>query len=103
MYRYEVLPDFARYILENHLDEFGQAQYDLAVAMNLPLLKYIGNLNREELKTITEASLTELFEHLMNNRAEEFIQLSLQRWLANDLKVVQNLDIIVEDITVLNY
>lgn len=103
MYRYEVLPEFARYIFDNHLEEFGRAQYQLAIQMDVPLLKHLTKYTEEELGVITKESLTELFEYLSNNMAREYVVISLQRWLDNDLKVIQSLDIMVEDITVLNY
>ncbi|MDB5197024.1 MAG: domain S-box protein [Flaviaesturariibacter sp.] len=103
LYHYKLLPGFAQFILEHHLEEFGRLQYDLSHKVNLPLLQHLKQYSREHLLEITKGTNAELLQFLIDNRAKEQIETSLQRWLSNQLEVIQSMDVIVEDITVLNY
>ena len=103
MYQYELLPAFANFILEHHVDEFAELQYQHSHKVNLPLLQFLARFSKEELLAISKESLKELLSMLAQNKAKEQIELSLGRWVQNQLQVIQSFEVIVEDITVLNH
>jgi signal transduction histidine kinase len=103
MYRFKHLPALAILIRDKYLDAFTKAQYEGSVQMRLPLLEHLSDYPFEELMTISRKSVQELLEALSKNEGAEFIWASVQRWLANELAILNYFDVIIEDITVLNY
>ncbi|RYY99223.1 MAG: PAS domain-containing sensor histidine kinase, partial [Chitinophagaceae bacterium] len=103
MYQFRHLPQLARIILADHLDEFTRQQYALSVQLHLPLLQHLKHYSEPDLLLLTRRTAGEFLAALAANEGRAHIQASVERWLANDLQVVDYLQIIVEDITVLNH
>jgi signal transduction histidine kinase len=103
MYQFKHLPHFARHLLEHHVDEFSSLRYALSVQYKLPLLQHLSQYDADKLALMTRQSSLELLTELAQNRGEEYISLSVQRWLSNELQVLHYYDVVVEDITVLNF
>jgi signal transduction histidine kinase len=103
MYRFTHLPGLAALIRNEHIDAFAQHQYERAVALALPLLKLLASHSHEKLMDITKSSALDLLDALASDSAQPFIERSVHRWLSNELPMLDYFDVIVEDITVLNF
>ncbi|MBD0365370.1 MAG: PAS domain-containing protein [Flavisolibacter sp.] len=103
MYTYTYLPRFATFILKYHLDEFVAEQFRLSKTIKIPILNYLRHFSEEQLLAISKESMIEYLDYLAQNKAKELIEISLQRWLADDLKIISKFEILAEDITLVNY
>ncbi|RYY90618.1 MAG: hypothetical protein EOO15_01855 [Chitinophagaceae bacterium] len=103
MYRMQHLPALAQLILSRHTEAFALFQYERSKLYNLPLLKHLSRFSFEELMALTLESQRAFLESLAANRAMDYIRQSVQRWVGNELQVLHYYDVIVEDITMLNY
>ena len=97
------LPGFASFILENHLDDFEQEQMRMSAELNFPLLRYFENIPKEKMLEVLRNSSVDLLTKLSANQASEHIESSQQRWLANQLPVINRHEIVAEDITLIHY
>lgn len=97
------LPLYSRYILDHQLEEFAEEQYELAIALDLPLLKHLKQFDRQQLIEIYKASMTEYLQYLSENKGNDLTELSMIRWEANQLGVIGKFELVAEDITLLNY
>ena len=97
------LPLFAGVVLRQHLASFCSNQIALSRQFEVPLLKYIAHLTEEEIMDITKVAVIEFLTCLEENKSFEFINLSLKRWLADQLEIVGKFEIEPADITLINY
>ena len=97
------LPAYAGFLLDNHLDSYAYEQLRLSREINLPLLKFFHSLPEEKIVEIARGTSQEFLTYLAKNKAQEQIELSLKRWLSNQLPVVNKDEIVAEDITLVNY
>jgi PAS domain S-box-containing protein len=103
MYTFKYLPDFARYILDHHLDEFVQDQISLSREVNLPLLRFLRNMDEVQLFTLSKTTTIEYLNYLAANRAKDQLIEAASKWLKDKLEVIGKFEISAEDITVFNY
>ncbi|RYZ24430.1 MAG: PAS domain-containing sensor histidine kinase [Chitinophagaceae bacterium] len=103
MYDFRHLPELAARIRAGHLRAFAQHQYDLSVRLHLPLLRHLSKYSLEELIELTVQTSGEFLEALAAGRIYDFLVISVERWVANELRIVEYSDVIVEDITLLNH
>ena len=97
------LPAFAGFILTTKLDEFVDEQLRLSKELDLPLLKQFSNMNRDEFRLLAQQGATELLTYLAENRAEDYISLSMERWKTNQLPVIDKGAPLVQDIVQVPY
>ncbi len=103
MYNFKYIPAFAKFILENHLDEFVKEQIEWSFKLNVPLLRLFSHLSYEQIFEISKKNNTELLSVLANNKAKEYLEESLQKWASDQHEMVGRFDVAAEDITLLNY
>jgi PAS domain S-box-containing protein len=103
MYIYRYLPTFAKYLIDNHLDDFVSDQLAFSRKINIPLLKYLAHYSEEEILQISRATTAEYLGFLAANKAREQLVNSFTKWYGDKLDVIGKFDINVEDITALNY
>jgi signal transduction histidine kinase len=103
MYQFRHLPGLAAFIRDQHIAAFAKLQYDRSVAMHLPLLEHFSSYSTEELALIGQRSAHELLDAVASNGISEFIIASVRRWVSNELSLPHYFDVVVEDITVLNF
>lgn len=103
MYHFNHLPEYAQFVLDNYLVDFINEQIDLSFKMNVPLLKHLSHLSREQLIAQSQIGSTEFLERLSGNKAKHHIDVTMQRWMANQLEIIGKYDIAAEDITLINY
>ena len=97
------LPAFARYIKQNKLEEFVDLQFTISKEIDLPILRQLSSLPKEELREISRKSSLELLSHFEANEAEKLITISLERYRKNQLQFIDSVELAAEDITLTLY
>ena len=103
MYHYVELPRFATFLLQNRLEDISADQLELSRKHSVPLLKYLKHLSDRQLIDLTKESMIELLTHIEENKAADYIRMSLQRWLSDQLAIVGKMEVVAEDITLISY
>lgn len=104
MYRYKILPGFAQFILEKHLDDFVKEQFRLSQQFHLQLLENItSRFSEEQLVEYGKKTSAEFLEYLSKDQAYKQIEGSMEKWLADQLEVIGKFQIHAQDITVINF
>jgi PAS domain S-box-containing protein len=93
------LPSFAQYVLQHRLDDFVTTQMRIAEEVNIPLMKFFGNMSSEQKFEVAKRSAEELLTNLSQNRAKQQIESGLKKWMENMLPILKKEDIVAEDIT----
>jgi PAS domain S-box-containing protein len=93
------LPSFAEYLLQHHLNDFVTTQIRFSEEVDIPLMKFFGNISPEQLFEMAKKGAEELLTNLSQNRAKQHIETSLKKWMDNMLPVLKKEDIAAEDIT----
>lgn len=100
---FKYLPDFASFLLENHIRDFTEKQLKLARQLDFPLLKYYSGVSDAELIEQGIISTEHFLKNIKNNTLEEFIDQSLKSWLANQIPRISKENLQPEDITLVSY
>lgn len=74
------LADYARFIYENFLDAFTEAEMDASHENQLPLLKFFKDHSQEEKFKITKRYIVEYLQNFINGTAVEGIIAGLEEW-----------------------
>lgn len=90
-------------MLNGHVRDYVKEQLTLSKELNVPILRFFSHLSEEEMIGISMTGATELLEHLAQNRVRDYINDSLQKWVTNQLPLLQQMDVVAEDITLINY
>ena len=97
------LPAYAGYLLEHKLEEFTLALLTISREVNVPLLRFFDNMPEEELLKLSIQGTGDFLGYFATNRVSEFIDLSLKRWIENQLPQIQNDEIVAQDISTVNF
>jgi|GEM_PF-1812560 len=98
------LPDYARFLLDYRLEELVQEQIRIAREVSLPALRFFNHLTDEQLLEMgVKQSQPELLQAMISNSLDEYIDITNQRWLENQLEMMSKEDIVAEDITLSGY
>lgn len=97
------LPGYAEFILTNRLEFFVRRIVEYSFEVDLPLLRHLSSVSREELVAISMSSNRTLLEALANNEIPRYINESKENWLANMLPVITREQILSDDITLLSH
>jgi PAS domain S-box-containing protein len=100
---FKVLPGFAQFLLDKHLDSFTRELIRLSKQVNIPLLKYLSNLSEQELFEFSKTNNTSWLQCFAQNRVGELIDTSQKQWIANQLPQIDRTQIIAQDLTLLAY
>jgi PAS domain S-box-containing protein len=104
MYLYQHLPGFAQFILNNHLNEFVQVQLDLSLQVNIPLLVNLRQrFSDEQLLDLSKTTSSEYLSHLKDNQAYEQIKVSTEKWINDQLEIIDKFQVTGQDITLISY
>jgi signal transduction histidine kinase len=97
------LPGYSHFLLDNCLDAFVLDQLRIARAVNVPMLQQLSHFSDEQLVEISKVSMTEYLWYLKEDKAKELIELSIKRWVSDQLEIIGKFELLAEDITLLNY
>jgi signal transduction histidine kinase len=94
------LPDFAEFLLNNHLEEFLDTSYALLQENKVPL---IFNLNFSEARALSNRSALELLISLTHHNPSEHVQKAIERWKNTQFPKVSRNKLVVDDVTLIGY
>lgn len=97
------LPDYARFLLEHHLEDYIHFQLRLSRELNLPMMRHLSHMGERELIEFSISSTKEFFYCLIENKADDFINASAEQWLTNQLEIIGRHQIEARDITYVHY
>lgn len=100
---FKVLPDYARFLLTHQLEAVARMQLQLSRDLNVPILKFFKDLPETQLVELSIQSSTEILTAFADNKINEFIELSVQNWINNQLPMIGRNEIVAEDITVFSF
>lgn len=100
---FNYLPSYAKFLIENKLHEFVKEQLHLSKKIELPLLKFLKDFSEEQLIKLGLQTTQEFLNSCAENKAEEYIKTSVERWLSNQLPAITKNQIVAEDITLLSF
>jgi PAS domain S-box-containing protein len=104
MYRFEHLPAFAQFILEQHVSDFIRDQLSLAYHLQIPLLDSLAKrYTPEQMIELSKPPTTELLTAFAHNKALEQIHRSMEKWVNDQLPLIGKFQLAAKDITLLNY
>ncbi|HWA33654.1 MAG TPA: histidine kinase dimerization/phospho-acceptor domain-containing protein, partial [Cyclobacteriaceae bacterium] len=92
------LAAFARFILQNHKDEFLEASLRSLRELKIPLL---GHMTEEAGADVANASSLEMLSDFANNDPTAHIAKAIERWTKGQLPKAERNQIVVEDITLI--
>lgn len=97
------LAAFARYLLNNHLNEYVEKQQAFSYQLNIPLLRFFSSLPAEQREAVVRKSSSDFLTQLGATNAAGQIEQSMRQWMANQMPVVEKDAITAEDITLVNH
>lgn len=91
-------PAFAKFIRENHLEEFTKEQLRLCKEVNLPLLRHLKQFSEDELLKLSIEGQIDLLTSIEENRVHERTEKVLKTWEDDEMKIIASEDLALEDI-----
>ncbi len=100
--KFKHFPDFAAFILENHLEDFVETKIRFSKEEEIPLLNFLNKHVDEELLGVTHTSSIEFLNAFIHNRIEEFLEKSSRDYESNVLPLFESETVLAEDITLVS-
>jgi PAS domain S-box-containing protein len=100
---FQKVPAFAGFILDHHLEDFASDQLASFRRLRVPLLKFIETLPEPAVVALSIASSREFLTYLAENRADQQIVDSRNRWLTDQMPTIDRDQIVADDITLITY
>jgi PAS domain S-box-containing protein len=97
------LPAFAEFIKNEKLVDFIRVQIRYSRELKLPLLRFFEKMDEADLVTMSVPSTTEFLDAVISNQAREHIEYAQEKWIANQLEIVDKYDIAAEDISLVSF
>lgn len=101
--KFELFPGFAKFLLESYLEDFVKEQLFISREVKIPLLKYFETIPEEKLLKLSTESIAEFFECVAANNIKKYIADALEKWVSNQLPIVERDQVVAEDITLVSY
>ncbi len=98
--RFRYLPDFAQFILENHLEDYVRMAIKFSREENVPILKLFAEYTDDQLVKLGIDSNREFLEALANNEIKPYTENLLKNYISNRMPMLDQNDVMAEDITV---
>ncbi len=100
---FEFLPEFASFILNNHLEDYSSEQLKTSRDEDVPLLKFFSQMPEEELLQLAEKSAKEFLTALAQNKARDYIVKSADDYIKNRISFLEREQVVAEDITIVSF
>lgn len=99
LFKFNYLPQYAKYLLNNHLEEFVTIGIRFARELDLPILKPLTKVPEKELVKHSMDSSRVLLTALEEDKIASHVEDSLNKWIANKLEIIDKAEIAAEDLT----
>ena len=97
------LPGYAKFILENRLDQLVKFNLKISRDTDFHLMKYFDFMSEEQIIDLSKTSNTAFLTAIIENTLDEYIDVSIGRWKANQLPLIARDQIIAEDMALTAY
>lgn len=101
--RLTYLPPYAEFLSKNKVKEFTTEQLRLIKELNVPLFKYFANFTDEQLIQQGIGRTEIFFKRITENKVSEYVNTSIQEWLANQIPLFTRESLSPEDITLISF
>ena len=96
------LPEYARFLIQNYLEEFVALSITLSREEEVPLLKYFSSYSDADFFSLAKKSNSDLLSLLEANNLQQYINKSTAEYVNNLLPTILREDILAEDITLIS-
>jgi PAS domain S-box-containing protein len=93
------LPGFARFLLDNHLNDIVRVMLRLSKEMDVPILKYL-NRTDDELMALALPGYVELLQAFIDGTTDDVVTRTVAMWKSNQLPIIEKDQIVAEDISI---
>lgn len=100
---FRYLPAYAQFILEHKLDDFVKAQLKLSREVKIPLLRFFESFSEEQILALGKETAIEFLTYTAENKLKEFIAVSIEKWLGNQIPMISRNEVVADDITLVSY
>ncbi|HEX9979732.1 MAG TPA: PAS domain-containing protein [Flavobacterium sp.] len=102
-FNFKHLPEYAAFVLREKLAEYSNSALRFSREEDLPLLKPLSKFSDSDLMAISIESSRVILEALAGNRIHLHIQQSVNKWITNQLEVIDKDEVVAEDITLVAF
>ncbi|MBA3664623.1 MAG: hypothetical protein H0W61_10490 [Bacteroidetes bacterium] len=104
LFRFQYLPDYAQFLLNNKLEEFVTVAIRFCRELDLPLLRHLSKISEKELIDLSLKSYREILGALAQNNVEKIIENRIHNYVHNQIKdtkgniLLDSTEVVAEDI-----
>lgn len=108
-FTFQYLPDYAKYLLENKLEEFVQVSIRFCRELDLPMMRPLAKISEKDLIELSKSANREILTGLANNDITPIIKKNISNFVTNNMptfngeKIVDKTDVVAEDIILAFY
>ncbi len=108
-FKFQYLPDYANFLLQNKLDEFVTVGIRFCRELDLPMMRPLAKMPEEQLIELSRESNREILSGLSGNDIVPFIKKNLKNFIDNKIvdaqgqKLLDKTEVIAEDIILAFY
>ncbi len=109
LFKFQYLPDYAKYLLSNKLEEFVTVGIRFCREVDLPMLRPLSKIPEKQLIELSMQSNREILTALSENNIAAFIEKNISKYINNQLidqygnKVLDKTEVVAEDVILAFY
>ncbi len=100
--KFNFLPAFAQYILDQKLEVYAINSLKVSREMDIPVLKFFSNIPDDQIIAISMGRNRQMFQALIKNDAFQYLEESTKIWVTNQLPNIQKDEISADDIVLVS-
>lgn len=104
LFKFQYLPDYAKFLLNNKLDEFVTVAIRFCRELDLPMLRPLAKFSEKELLGLSRDSYEQILAALAENKVSDVIERNISKYVNNQFtdkngnKILENTEVVAEDI-----
>ncbi|HTR31666.1 MAG TPA: ATP-binding protein [Puia sp.] len=99
---FQLLPDYAEYLLNYKVGEMASRQYTLSKELKLPVLRYFSHLSEDQLIDLGKEDIRRLLTAMRDKDMVNYIRSSVTAWVNNQIPEFSRNQLLSEDISLLS-
>jgi hypothetical protein len=109
LFKFQYLPDFAKFLLNNKLDEFGIIGIRFCREADLPMMRPLAKMPEKKLMELSRQANSELLTALSENDIVPYIEKNIRNFVTNQIKdkegntLLDRSEIIADDVILAFY
>lgn len=108
-FKFQYLPDYAAFLLNNKLEEFTQVAIRFCREADLPMLRPLAHMSEKDLIALSMGGNRELLTALSSNNITPFIENNIKNFVSNQIndatgkKLIDRSEVMTEDVILAFY